>query len=99
MLSPSGSGILELPRGRARLEPLAPGHAADLIEAGRDEAVWRWMPCPPPRTLEAMRAFIAEAQARAEGGREVPFAIIDRACGRAAGSTRYLDIQPAHRSL
>jgi RimJ/RimL family protein N-acetyltransferase len=86
--------------GRAvRLEKLAAHHAEDLFLAGRDEGIWRYMPCPPPSSVEDVQAFIHEALEEHAAGREIPFAIIDRATSKAVGSTRYLDIQREHSSL
>ena len=86
--------------GRAvRLEKLAAHHAEDLFLAGRDEGIWRYMPCPPPSSVEDIQAFISEALEAHSKGSEIPFAIIDRATSRAVGSTRYLDIQREHSSL
>ena len=57
------------------------------------------MPVPPLTTLDAARAMIVDAVAEMEHGHEVAFAIIDRATGRAVGSTRFLDFQRPHRGL
>jgi N-acetyltransferase len=80
------------------LEPLEPRHADDLYHASRDEAVWRWLPRTRPDRAE-LDALIAEALAERAAGREVPFATVDRASGRAIGSTRYLALRPEHRGL
>jgi RimJ/RimL family protein N-acetyltransferase len=90
---------LELPGGRARLEPLEARHAPGLLEAGQDDRVWRYLPVPRPRTVEDMNGYITTALERARTGGQVPFAIIDRESGKPAGSTRYLDIQPANRGI
>lgn len=90
---------LELPNGVARLEPLRPDHAGDLLTALADGSIFRYMPIAPPTSRAAMDALIREAFDRAAGGAELPFAIVFRPTGRAVGSTRYLDIQRANRSL
>ena len=82
-----------------RLEPLEPHHAADLFDAGKDEAIWRYMPRAAPRNVGDVRAWIGEATDRARDGSQLPFAIVDRAAGRAIGSTRYLEIRREHRGL
>jgi N-acetyltransferase len=46
-----------------------------------------------------VQAFIEATLAAQAAGREQPFATIDRAAGRVVGSTRYLNIEPAHRRL
>lgn len=51
------------------------------------------------RSADDLRRFITEARAAAASGRELPFAIVERAGGRAVGSTRYLNIESAHRRL
>jgi RimJ/RimL family protein N-acetyltransferase len=43
--------------------------------------------------------MIRQALVETEAGREVAFAIVSSASGTAVGSTRYLDIQRAHRAL
>src|SRR6266852_2745540 len=74
-----------------RLEPLAKAHLAGLAEAGLDEELWRWIPTSV-RTPEEMAAYIETALDEQERGVSLPFAIIDRATGRAIGSTRYGNI-------
>jgi RimJ/RimL family protein N-acetyltransferase len=83
----------------ARLEPLGEGHAEDLFRAGRDAEIWRYMPRLPMASVEDARTFIGEALAAARDGSQVPFAIVERASGRAVGSTRYFDIRREHRGL
>lgn len=82
----------------ARLEPLAERHADDLLVAARDERIWAYMP-RRLETLEDVRAWIAATLAEQATGASLPFAIIDRATGRAIGSTRFMEIQPAHRGV
>lgn len=48
---------------------------------------------------EDLRSVLVEACQAADEGREWPWVIEERATGRLAGSTRYLDISWAHRSL
>jgi RimJ/RimL family protein N-acetyltransferase len=87
---------LQLEGGRARLVPLEPGHAADLFETSRDPAVWQYA-TENPSTVDEMRSLIDAARSASPG--EVAFAIIDTACGRAVGSTRYIEILPRHKAL
>ena len=81
------------------LEPLHLGHARDLLTAGDDEATWRYMARPALRSLEDAESMIRQALIETEAGREVAFAIVAAASGAAVGSTRFLDIQRAHRTL
>lgn len=82
-----------------RLEPLAPKHAADLLAAGGDDETWLYMPIPALKSIEDALAMIRDAEEETRAGREVAFAIVERASGRAVGSTRFLDLQRPHRAL
>jgi N-acetyltransferase len=81
-----------------RLESLAERYAADLVEAAQDDEIWRYMPAVL-KTKEQVLAWIAAGQAEQATGSQHPFAIVDRAAGRAIGSTRYLNIMPNDRGL
>jgi RimJ/RimL family protein N-acetyltransferase len=52
-----------------------------------------------PQDEAGLRRWFETALANAEAGAELPFATIDRASGRAIGSSRYLSIAPEHRRL
>jgi RimJ/RimL family protein N-acetyltransferase len=82
----------------ACLEPLSERHTADLVEAAQDDEIWRYMPAEL-KTEEQIQAWIAAAHAQQATGAQLPFAIVDRAAGRAIGSTRYLNITPSDRGL
>lgn len=81
-----------------RLEPLSMEHHAGLCEVGLDEELWRWTNALV-RTPEDMRRFIESAIAAARAGTALPFATIDRASGRAVGSTRFGNIDRTHRRV
>jgi len=81
-----------------RLEPLAQHHAAGLAEVARDEEIWRYMPAKLT-TIEQIKHWITETLALQATGAVLPFAIVERAEGRAIGSTRYLNIMPRDRGL
>lgn len=83
----------------ARLEPLSVEHAPGLRAAGEDPAIWRYLPWPRPETVEAMTAWIERLLEESDGGSVVPFTIVERASNMVAGTTRYMDIQRAHRGL
>ncbi|MGE0735752.1 MAG: GNAT family N-acetyltransferase [Alphaproteobacteria bacterium] len=92
-------GPVTLEGRHVRLEPLAHRHAEDLLAAAQDPGIWLYMPKPMPRTLADIRAFIDDALKLQDGGTVLPFAQIDRASGRAFGSTRYMDIRAADDGL
>ena len=81
---------------RVRLEPLARHHLDDLAEVAFDEALWRYT-LARPIDRAGLEAWLDAALANADAGTEVPFATVDRASGRAVGSTRFLAIVPEHR--
>jgi RimJ/RimL family protein N-acetyltransferase len=82
-----------------RLEPLAPAHLDGLWEASRDPRVWRWLTPLQPETIDEMRAWLDDALAQADAGREVPFATVSQGDGAVVGSTRFLALRPEHRSV
>ena len=81
-----------------RLEPLSLAHHAALCHVGLDQDVWRWITAPV-RTPEEMRAYIETALAEQAAGTALPFATIERASGRAIGSTRYGNIDRSNRRV
>ena len=81
-----------------RLEPLSMAHHAGLCEVGLDEALWRWT-TNLIRTPENMRLHIDEALAAQAAGTAVAFATVEKATGRIIGSTRFGNIDRAHRRV
>ena len=74
-----------------RLEPLAPGHAEGLAKAAagdRDSYGYTWV----PDGLQDAAAYVGQALAGRDSGRQVPFAVRDLATGEIAGATRFLDL-------
>lgn len=91
---------LELPNGRARLEPLMESHAPDLLRVyTEDPDFFRYYTIAAPKTLDDMQRWIRLALEARHAGTALPFAVFDRVLGIIAGSTRYMDIQPANRAL
>ena len=81
-----------------RLEPLSLSHLDGLCEIGIVEELWRWIPTQV-QTREQMKAYIELALTERANGVSMPFAQIERASGRVIGSTRYMNIEKAHRRL
>jgi N-acetyltransferase len=81
-----------------RLEPLSHAHHAGLCEIGLEPELWRLIPTQV-RTPEEMAAYIDTALAEQSRVASLPFAQIEKASGRVIGSTRYLNIERAHRRL
>jgi RimJ/RimL family protein N-acetyltransferase len=76
------------------LEPAADRHVADLLSAGQDDEVWRWLPWPRPES-EADVAAMLEAERRVAH----PYAQLEAASRRAVGITTYRDVDDRHRTL
>jgi RimJ/RimL family protein N-acetyltransferase len=85
-----------------RLEPMAPErldeHAAALGAAVADGTLWNSRVTTIPRP-EGMRAYVEKALAELAAGRSLPFVTRDRASGRIVGTTRFMNIEAAHRRL
>lgn len=78
---------------RVRLEPLDERHREDLVAAAaQDPEVFRYMGMSIP--VHGWGSWLREAQEGVTAGRYIAWATIDRATGRAVGSTRFGDISP-----
>jgi N-acetyltransferase len=80
-----------------RLEPLTRSHHAGLWAACRDPRTWRWLSVVQPRTPEEWSAWLDQALAEADAGREIPLVTVLH--GDVVGSTRFLALRPEHRSV
>ncbi len=85
-------GPMVLEGRAARLEPLGPGHVADLFAANRlDDAIWAYLPYGPFADAAEYGAWVAENAGRAD---PLFFAVIDRSTGKAGGVMSLLRIAP-----
>ncbi|MEW6693932.1 MAG: GNAT family protein [Pseudomonadota bacterium] len=85
----------------ARLEPLAPTHHDDLVEAVQDGELWRLWYTAIPRPQD-MRAEIERRLSLQAAGSMLPFAVIAQSgalAGRAVGMTTYMHIDTPNRRL
>lgn len=83
---------------RVRLEPLTEQHLPGLTQAIEDGRLWT-LPftfIPQPQDLPA---FLSQAHAASEAGRELAFATVDAASGQVLGSTRFRNIETGHRRV
>lgn len=79
------------------LEPLAREHVPALQEAVRDGELWElWYATVP--SPEAMADYVERALALHQTGQALPFVVRD-ASGAVVGSTRFGDLEPAHRRV
>lgn len=78
-----------------RLEPLAVHHATDLFAAatqGDALARFAYLPGDPPASVENILDWIN----RSQGADPMPFAVIDKATGRAEGWQQFMRIEAQH---
>ena len=80
------------------LEPLTTAHTEALATVGLHPELWRLQP-RVIATLADMRAYVELALEEQAQGKSLPFAVMHRASGSVVGSTRFMDIAPAHRRL
>lgn len=84
------------------LEPLAPRHLDELLVAGADRELFRWMPTVDFSKRDSAAAWIDAAVAEMEAGDGVVFATCvrrDDGPPLAVGSTRFFDLRREHRAL
>jgi len=83
---------------RVRLEPLTLEHHAALCEVGLEPELWRWS-LSDVRSPEDLRRYLQRALQDQREGVALPFATIERATGKAVGSTRFGSIEITHRRV
>lgn len=81
-----------------RLEPLCADHHADLCVVAFDEEIWRWS-LTDIQTPDDLRRYLDRALEEQASGVSLPFATVDRASGKAIGSTRFGSIDHANRRV
>jgi len=81
-----------------RLEPLTREHRADLAAVALDPDLWRFT-LTQIHSLDDLDAYLEEALAGQRGGTALPFATVNRATGRAIGSTRFGNIDTRNRHV
>jgi N-acetyltransferase len=89
---------VNLQGSRVALAPLERGHADELIAAVEDGGLWRlwYTSIPSPETMAKEIERRLDAQAK---GEMLPFTVIDRATGKAAGMTNYLHLDAINRRV
>ena len=91
-------GPVELVGEHVALVPMEEAHLDGLCDAGRSPEIWPYMPMQIGGR-DDMARLIRDALRARDQGAELPFVIRDRRSGRIVGSTRFLDITPAHRNV
>lgn len=81
-----------------RLDPLTPQHRDGLCAAIADGELWSLFVTFVPHPTE-IDGFLRDAQRAHERGDGLAFAIVHRATGRVAGSTRFMSADPENRRV
>lgn len=81
-----------------KLEPLETSHFDALRTIAADKRIWEFYPADYSDNNNINNA-LEQALEEREKGNQYPFVIIDQRLHKVIGSTRFLDIQPAHRKL
>lgn len=81
-----------------RLEPLSMDHLPALAAISLNPQIWRWM-ADRMESEDHLRRYIETAVDLATAGAVMPWATRSMKDNRIIGSTRFADIQPAHRTL
>jgi RimJ/RimL family protein N-acetyltransferase len=78
------------------LEPLAPAHEAELRRASAEPRIWTYMGTDVAARFDD---WFRAAESAAAEGREAHFVVRLRTDDSLAGSSRYLNLTPAHKRL
>lgn len=81
------------------LKPLQLEHAEGLWAYANEPEIWRYMPYGEIDTSEKLKALIEELLRRQARGTDLCFTVFYLPTGEPIGMTRYLSIEPAHRTL
>jgi RimJ/RimL family protein N-acetyltransferase len=95
---PPALGPCTLEGRNIRLVPLHEAHADGLLQAAQHEEIWAWMSATPT-SMAALREWLAAAFRAQAAGLEYAFTVVRMEDGRVLGSTRYMEVQAAHRGL
>lgn len=80
------------------LAPMRAEMLDELWEAANSKQIWEFT-SSKIYSKEDMKVTIAKALAENKKGVQVPFVVIDKANGKVIGSTRYLDVANAQKTL
>lgn len=81
-----------------RLAQMETSHLDDLWEAGKDQSIWEFT-SSKVRNKAELKRIIESAIAEREKGTQIPFIVLLKKTDKIVGSTRFLDISEAHKSL
>lgn len=82
------------------LELFTRDRIAELFSTmGTDPEIYRWLPFAAPQSYEDFAAVIEGLIRDSENGIRVMYEVILKSSGTAIGTTSFLDLNPAHKSL
>lgn len=81
-----------------KLVPMKKEHKVDLAFAASDGNLWElwYTSVPTPATTDA---YITTALSEQEAGKSLPFTIVDKRTNAVVGTTRYMNVDAAHKRL
>lgn len=81
------------------LEPMLGKHLDGLYAAGADTTIWQWTTSNYCQSLSATKKWLESCLENARLGTQQPFVIVDKAQNKIVGSSSYLNIFLAHKSI
>jgi N-acetyltransferase len=81
-----------------KLIPMEIGQLDHLWEAGRNQSIWEFTASKIP-SKEDMKKVIEAATMERDKGTQIPFVVVNKKTDKIIGSSRYMDISKAHKSL
>jgi RimJ/RimL family protein N-acetyltransferase len=82
-----------------KLIPLSLSHCEDFMRYANDPTLWTWWLRKPPMDLTQMQNEVQTALDQQVQGIRIPYAIYHFASSTLIGSTSFLNINHAHRSI
>jgi RimJ/RimL family protein N-acetyltransferase len=80
------------------LIPLSLDHVDQLWRVGHDPSLWTYLSCVM-ESPDDMRRYVDSALADQAAGKALPFATVERSTGAIVGSTRFGNIELAHKRV
>jgi len=82
------------------LEPLTEERIPELFASiGTDPEIYKWLPFARPQNLNEFESIFQNFIDETRSGKRVAHAVILKSGNRAIGTTSFLDLNPAHRSI
>ena len=81
------------------LKPLSMEHADEFLHIGQSEDIWTYLAPAPFKVVDDAQAWITSMLARCADAGDVTFSVFDKATGKLAGSSSYMDVRVPHGGL